>query len=263
MTLEPSTTPLTHFSLLSFDVYGTLVDWETGISNAILTSTPFQFLPKDHSLKDRTVIIKAYEKLERSIQAANPALEYSELLSQVYRRLCTEQAIPASSAEIDQAAKHFADSVKSWPLFPDTLPALRKLQKRYKLVPLSNSSPSTFGASLAGPFEGFKFDAVYLAADIGSYKPDLRNFDYLVEHVKSEFGVEKGRVLHVAQSLFHDHVPAGKMGLERCWVDREGVMGEVSDDQRKDVTVNWVVKSLGELAETMEKAFEEEGKRKI
>jgi FMN phosphatase YigB (HAD superfamily) len=88
----------------------------------------------------------------------------------------------------------------------------------------------------------------------------LRNFDYLVEHVESEFGVEKGRVLHVAQSLFHDHVPAGKVGLERCWIDREGVMGAVSDDQREDVPVNWIVKSLAELAGIVEKAFEEEEK---
>ncbi len=258
MTLEPSKTPLTHFSLLSFDVYGTLIDWETGISTAILTSTPFQSLPTDHPLKDRTAVLKAYKNLERSTQTTNPTLEYSALLSQVYRRLCTEQAIPASPTEIDQAAKHFGDSVKNWPLFADTLPALRTLQKRYKLVPLSNSSPSTFGASLAGQFEGFEFDAVYLAADIGSYKPDLRNFDYLVEHVKSEFGVDKGRVLHVAQSLFHDHVPARKVGLERCWVDRGGVMGSVNDDQRDDVPVNWVVKSLAELAGIVEKAFEEE-----
>ena len=263
MTLERSKTPLTHFSLLSFDVYGTLIDWETGISTAILTSAPFESLPQDHPLKDRTAILKAYENVERAIQTTDPALEYSALLAEVYRRLCTEQAIPASSTEIDQAATHFGSSVKDWPLFADTLPALRTLQKHYKLVPLSNSSPATFGASIAGPFEGFEFDAAYLAADIGSYKPDLRNFDYLVEHAKSEFGVEKGRVLHVAQSLFHDHIPAEKMGLERCWVDREGVMGGVSDDQMGDVSVNWIVKSLSELAEIVEKAFEGEEKRKV
>ena len=263
MTLEPSKTPLTHFSLLSFDIYGTLIDWETGISTAILTSAPFQTLPNDHPLKDRTTILKAYENLERSIQTTDPSLEYSALLSQVYHRLCTEHAIiPSSPTEIDEAAKQFGNSVKDWPLFADTLSAIRTLRKRYKLVPLSNSSPQTFGASLAGPFDGFEFDAAYLAADIGSYKPDLRNFEYLVEHVKSEFGIEKERVLHVAQSLYHDHVPARKMGLERCWVDREGVMGEVGLDKSGDVPVNWIVKNLAELAEIVEKAFEEEGKTK-
>lgn len=252
--VEPSPTPLTAFKLLSFDVYGTLIDWETGIYNAIVNSAPLSRLPSDSPLKDRKSLIQRYERHERSIQIKHPGLEYADLLAAVYTAILDDMSIGGTRRdEIDAAATAFGQSVGQWPAFPDTLDALRKLQSHYKLVPLSNSSPSTFGASLEGPFKGFSFDKYYLAADIGSYKPDPRNFEYLLEHAKKDFGVEKGEVLHVAQSLHHDHVPATEFGLARCWVDREGVMGEPVGE----VSVNWKVKSLGELAGLVEEAFGE------
>lgn len=95
---------------------------------------------------------------------------------------------------------------------------------------------------------------MYTAAEIGSYKPDLRNFEYLIKRVGEDHGVEKSQLLHVAQSLFHDHEPAGRMGIESVWVDRGGIMGDL-----KEGTVgrfNWEVKSIGEFAELVERAFE-------
>lgn len=252
--VEASPTPLTAFKLLSFDVYGTLIDWETGIYNTIVNSAPFARLSQDSPLKNRKSLMQSYERHERAIQVKHPGLEYAELLAAVYKAILDDLLIDGTSREeIDAAAKDFGSGVGQWPAFPDTLDALRTLQKHYKLVPLSNSSPSTFGASLQGPFKGFTFDKYYLAADIGSYKPDPRNFEYLLEHAKKDFGVEKGEILHVAQSLHHDHVPATKFGLARCWVDREGVMGEPVGEVR----VNWKVKTLGELAGLVEEAFGE------
>ena len=253
--IEKSKQPLTAFKVLSFDVYGTLIDWESGIYNAIVESEPLASVPADSPLKDRKTLLEQYEHCERQIQKVNPGMEYATLLAEVYKDVAKSLSLPTTPSpdEISAAASTFSKSVKDWPAFPDTLAALRTLQKHYKLVPLSNSSPATFGASLAGPFAGFSFDAVYLAAQIGSYKPDRRNFEYLIEHVQADFGVAKDGILHVAQSLHHDHVPATEFGLARCWVDRSGVMGIPVEN----VSVNWEVKTLGELADLVEKAFAE------
>ena len=101
---------------------------------------------------------------------------------------------------------------------------MKRLSKYYKLVPLSNVDKASFAKTCKGPLNGVPFWRVYVAEEIGSYKPDLRNFEYLVEHAKSdsqsegEEGVEKEEICMVAQSLFHDHRPAKKMGLSSAWV---------------------------------------------
>jgi 2-haloalkanoic acid dehalogenase type II len=259
MSLVPSSTPLTHFKLLSFDVYGTLLDWEGGAYTAFLSTSPITRLPADHPLKDRTTALKAFESAERVIQAEHPALEYSLLLATVYKGILKDQNIQVEDAELETAAEKFGNSVGDWPAFPDTLAALRQLKKHYYLVPLTNASQKTFGASLAGPFAGFDFSAYHTAGDIGSYKPDLRNFDYLFRKCKEQFGVEKNQILHVAQSLHHDHGPAALLDLESCWVDRNGVMGGV-DKATSKARFGWEVKSLGEFAEMVEEAFAAEKK---
>lgn len=157
--------------------------------------------------------------------------------------------------EIEENAKTFAKSIEHWPAFPDTLEALQKLQKYIPiLIPLSNSSPTTLGPAVKNALPGFEFTTLYTAKEIGSYKPDLRNFEYLLKHVKEDYGVEKNELLHVAQSLFHDHEPASKMGIESVWVDRQGVMGWLK--QESTGKFGWEVKTLGEFADIVEKAFE-------
>lgn len=255
MTLVPTSTPLTHFKLLSFDVYGTLIDWEGGVQDVFTRTAPIARLPSDHLLRTRKHILEKFEEFERPIQIEQPGLEYSKLLSSIYKLIVRDAKIEVTDEELDSAATRFGDSVGEWPAFPDTLEALHRLKKHYYLVPLTNSSPKTFGASLAGPFAGFEFSAYHTAADIGSYKPDLRNFDYLFKHCKDDFGVEKGDILHVAQSLHHDHAPAKKLGLTSCWVDRSGVMGNVYGDVNGGAEYAWEVKSLGELADLVDEAF--------
>jgi len=254
MSLVPTSTPLTHFKLLSFDVYGTLLDWEGGMFKAIMATKPFASLPADHELRDRKVLMEAAEKRERALQIRHPSAEYRLILSKIYTELVVDYNLD-SAGGVAAGAESFSNSVGDWPAFPDTLEALRRLKKHYYLVPLTNSSPDTFGASLKGPFAGFDFSAYYLATVIGSYKPDLRNFEYLFSHVKEEFGVERDQILHVAQSLHHDHVPAKKLGLTSVWVDRQGAMGKSVDAQYA-----WKVNTLGELADLADKAFAEEKK---
>ncbi|KAF2401212.1 HAD-superfamily hydrolase [Trichodelitschia bisporula] len=260
MPLNPSSTPLTNFALLSFDVYGTLIDWERGASKALLSSAPIAALPSTHPLKDPAAILHALESSQRHIQSARPQTQYIDLLAEAYIALCTEHEI--SHPEVSAAGRAFAGSVGDWPAYPDTLDAMVRLKKYYKLVALTNSCPTTLGASLSSPvaFVGRPvFDATYTAAMIGAYKPNPRVFEFLLEKSKDDFGVKKWQVLHVARSLFHDHVTTGKTGIESVWVDRGGVTGGDSKDA-EEANFGWEVKTLEELADLVDKEFAEEGR---
>lgn len=251
--LVPTSKSLTSFKLLSFDVYGTLIDWEGGIHNGLVSRKPFSELPSSHELQDRKTLLEEAEKRERAIQAKDPNADYAEILSNVFTQLVVDYKLgSADDSAVKADADAYGNSVGSWPVFPDTLEALERLKKHYLLVPLTNSSPNTFGASLKGPFKDFPFSAYYLATEIGSYKPDLRNFEYLFSHVKDEFGVEKDDILHVAQSLYHDHAPAKKIGLTSVWIDRKGAMGTSEDAQYA-----WKFNTLGEFADAVDEAWAE------
>jgi 2-haloalkanoic acid dehalogenase type II len=247
--LVPTSRPVTSFKLLSFDVYGTLIDWEGGIYDAYKATKPFASLPHDHKLRDRKTLLEESEKQERAQQVKDQGAEYATILARTFEQLVTDYDLN-SGDDIKKDAEEVGNSVGKWPVFPDTLEALGRLKKHYKLVPLTNSSPQTFGASVKGPFKNFEFDARYLATEIGSYKPDLRNFEYLFSHVKKDFSIEKDDILHVAQSLHHDHAPAKKVGLTSVWIDRKGAMGNAADAQYA-----WQFDTLGEFADFVDKEF--------
>ena len=112
----------------------------------------------------------------------------------------------------------FGQSVKSWSAFPDSAEALAYLKRHFKLVMLSNVDNESFAASNSRLV--VTFDAIYTAQDIGSYKPDHVNFQCMIDSLK-QMGIAKSEILHVAQSRFHDHQPANRMGLRSCWIDRQ------------------------------------------
>jgi len=144
----------------------------------------------------------------------------------------------------------FAASLPHWPAFPDTADALRYLKTRYKLVILSNVNRAGFATS--NRKLGVEFDAIYTAQDIGAYKPDPANFKYLLEHLQQDLGMEKQHILHTAQSLYHDHVPARSFGLATCWIDRQRLSesGEWGATARLDEIprTDFLFHSMGELA---------------
>jgi 2-haloacid dehalogenase len=113
----------------------------------------------------------------------------------------------------------FGGSVPDWPEFADSAVALAFLSERYRLVILSNVDRTSFAGS--NERLNVEFDAIYTAEDIGSYKPDPANFDYLLGHLEDDFDVMPDAVLHVAQSLYHDHAPAKAAGLDTVWIDRQ------------------------------------------
>jgi 2-haloacid dehalogenase/putative hydrolase of the HAD superfamily len=199
---------LSDFSVLTFDCYGTLIDWETGIAEALAP-----WLDRAGVSLERDRLLEAFAEIESAQQLATPAMRYSDLLAEVHRRLAERFGIAPDAA----AAAAFGASVKDWPAFPDSAAALAYLKQHYRLVILSNVDRASFAYS--NEKLGVTFDAIHTAEDIGSYKPDPRNFDYLVRHL-AERGIAKAEVLHTAESLHHDHVPAQRIGLATCWIHR-------------------------------------------
>ena len=225
------------FTVLSFDCYGTLIDWESGIWTALQP-----LLGKTGGGLARDDALAAFARHESAQEAATPGLLYSELLARVHRRLAAEWGA-AATAEEDRA---FGGSVGDWPAFADTPAALAYLRRFYKLVILSNVDRASFARS--NPRLGVTFTAIYTAEEIGSYKPDPRNFRYMLDRLATA-GHGHGDILHVAQSLYHDHVPANRCGLRSAWIDRRhGKAGGATPPVAADIHYDFRFASLAELA---------------
>lgn len=205
---------LTDFKVLSFDCYGTLIDWETGIWNAL---QPLLHQERATAIA-REAALSDFGKIEPAIQTEQPNLLYCDILNRAHARLA-QHWNAKSNEHLDRA---FGASIGNWPAFPDTQNALAYLKQHYKLVILSNVDRQSFAET--NKRLGVTFDAVCTAQDIGSYKPDPKNFEYLIARVR-DLGHNKSEILHTAQSLYHDHVPAERIGLARCWIDRRGDHG--------------------------------------
>ena len=197
---------LSQFKALSFDCYGTLIDWEAGLTRTLESLRSQVGLSQDEMLE-------AFGKVEHEVEEERPGARYSELLTVVHARLAQRFGIPAN----EDAAHAFGQSVGDWPAFPDSADALRYLKRHFELIILSNVDRASFAKS--NERLGVEFDRVFTAEEIGSYKPDLRNFEYLLDRL-GENGLEKSDLLHVAQSLFHDHAPANRFGIASAWIDR-------------------------------------------
>lgn len=199
---------LTDFNTLTFDCYGTLIDWESGMVAGLepLTARLAEPLTRDQ-------ILEAHARHESSQQKWTPHMKYSELLSVVYKRLAEEWGLTATA---DECAT-YGNSVRDWPAFADSASALQYLKTHYKLVILSNVDNVSFAAS--NKRLQVEFDAIYTAQDVGSYKPSDRNFEYMLEKLQGQ-GIERGQILHTAESMFHDHVPGKRHDLASCWIYR-------------------------------------------
>lgn len=207
---------LTDFKALTFDCYGTLIDWESGmIAGLAPLVAKAEAAGKTLSRDD---ILDAHGRHESDQQATTPSMRYSDLLTVVYARLAGEWGVPVESAE----AAAYGSSVADWPAFPDSADALARLKEHFKLVILSNVDRASFTHSNAKL--GVEFDAIITAEDVGAYKPSHLGFDRLISDM-SAMGLGKDDLLHTAESLFHDHVPATRAGLTRCWIHRRAAVG--------------------------------------
>ena len=192
------------FDALTFDCYGTLIDWEAGILAALRPVLAARGLePPDHE------ILEVYAGHEAEAEAG-PYMRYREILGRSMREVAFHYGIGPDTAEV--AA--FSNSVGDWPAFPDSAAALARLHERFRLGVITNCDDDLFARS-AARLET-TFDWVVTAQSARSYKPDPRNFEIAFERI----GLPRERILHVAQSLFHDHVTAKRFGLATVWIDR-------------------------------------------
>ncbi len=235
---------LSDFEALSFDCYGTIIDWEQGIWDATL---PWR--ERTGVTTSRDEILEAHGSLEAAAERANPTMTYPRILRLVMQAIGERFGQPATYQE----AAHFGDSVGRWPPFPDSLAALTRLKSDHRLIILSNVDRASFAATNA--HLGVTFDAIVTAEDVRSYKPDPANFAALLK-AAAGLGVAPGKLLHVAQSLYHDHVPAKAVGLATVWIDRRHDQPGVgaTPDPRTFVTPDWIFPSLDAFAAACDEA---------
>jgi 2-haloacid dehalogenase len=206
---------LAPFSTLTFDCYGTLIDWERGI---LAELRPWADRNGRTDLDD-DVLLETFGSTEAACEAATPGMLYPQILEEVHRRLAGAWGIRSTE---DEAAK-FGRSVGAWPAFADSAEALQYLKRHYRLVILSNVDRASFARG--NRKLRIEFDRIITAEDVGCYKPSLRNFHYALADLDQSLGVAKDRILHVAQSLFHDILPAKSVGLATLWINRRKDIG--------------------------------------
>jgi len=206
---RPMTTDIDYgaFDALTFDCYGTLIDWETGILAGLRAALgPHGVDGTDDELLERYADAEA-------ILENGPYLRYREILAGGLRSI----ASGLGTTVTDEEAATFGGSVVDWPAFPDSAAALTRLKTRFRLGVLTNCDDDLFAAS--NRRLGVEFDWIVTAQQASSYKPNERNFAALFERLAAD-GVGRDRILHVAQSLFHDHAPAKRLGMTTGWIDR-------------------------------------------
>lgn len=199
---------LTDFKVLSFDCYGTLIDWETGIIEALQP-----LLTRSGRRLNRDEALETYARHETAQESETPSMIYSALLGVVHSRIATDWGIEPSAKK----SEAFGHSIRNWPAFADSVAALQYLKQHYKLVILSNVDRESFKTS--NERLQVEFDYIFTAEDIGSYKPNPRNFEYLIKKL-CDAGYQKHEILHTAESLFHDHAPSNRAGLASAWIYR-------------------------------------------
>ena len=192
------------FEALTFDCYGTLIDWETGMLRHLRP-----VLQRAANSVPDEAILEAYGRHEAELERG-PFRRYREVLGLAFARACRDVGVEPSDDEV----RDFSGSVGDWPAFPDSTPSLTRLAERFRLGVITNCDDDLFAAS--NRRLGVTFDWIVTAEQVGGYKPDERNFQVALERI----GLARERILHVAQSLYHDIGPAKRLGLATVWIDR-------------------------------------------
>lgn len=201
---------LTDFKAISFGCYGTLIDRDSGLHTALRP-----MLQAGNIALSRDQVLAAFVRHEVAQQSETPSMLYSRILTEAHRRLGREWGVLLS----DESHALFGKSVAHWPVFADAPAALQYLKRYFHLAILSNVDKEGF-AGTARRLD-VRFDAVFTAEEIGSYKPDPRNFEHLIERL-GQAGIAREHILHAATSLPRDQVPASHCGIAFAWIDRGG-----------------------------------------
>ena len=235
--LPPYTHPmpldLTRFETLTFDCYGTLIDWESGILPVLRS-----ILAARNKKVDDPTLLQLYGDFEE--RAENPYQPYRDVLTSVVRQFGEQLGFTPTKQE----EQSLPNSLAQWPTWPDTVAALRELKTRYRLAILSNVDDDLFAATR--PKLGVEFDEVITAQQAQAYKPSLKIFELALQRINTP----KDRVLHVGQSIYHDVVPAQNLGLATVWVNRPSARPGVGAVKSANANPDLTVTTLAELANT-------------
>jgi len=220
------------FEVLTFDCYGTLINWEEGILRCL-----HRVLAAHGKDTDDATILRLYGDFEANAEQGEYR-RYREVLQSVMRQFGEQLGF----APTDQEANSLPESMKNWQPWPDTVNALRQLRSGFRLAIVSNVDDDLFAATL--PQLGAEFDQIITAQQAGAYKPSLKIFELAL----SRIGTPAHRVLHVGQSLYHDVLPAQALGLATVWVNRTSARSGVGAVKAAEGRPDLEVASLAELA---------------
>lgn len=227
-----------HFKVLTFDCYGTLIDWETGILSAIR-----MILANHYIVLSDEKILEFYAELEADLEKGT-FQNYKSVLKGIVEGFGKKFGFEAGEFE----KIYLVESLKAWQPFPDTVDALKRLKKNFKLAIISNIDNDLF--SYTEKHLQMSFDWVITSEYVGSYKPSLNNFIKAIEII----GMPKNEILHIGQSLYHDIAPAKTLGLSTVWVNRhQGEKGYYGATPPAEAEPDIEVRDLKELVEKMEK----------
>lgn len=222
----------TRFEILTFDCYGTLIDWEAGILPAL-----HRVLRAHGKQVDDAILLKLYGDFEQRAER-EPFQPYREVLASVVRQFGSELGFTPTAAEV----RSLPDSLPNWKPWPDTVAALRQLNARFRLAILSNVDDDLFATTR--PQLGVEFDDVITAQQASAYKPSLKLFELALSRINAP----AHRVLHVGQSIYHDVIPAQALGLATVWVNRPSARPGVGAVKPAQASPDLTVSSLTELA---------------
>lgn len=212
---------------VTFDCYGTLIDWNRGIRAALARLWPNA---------DAADLLDAYHELEPQVEAADPTASYREVLARCLDRLAVDRVLPLSAA--DRGA--LGDSLPAWPAFAEVPGALAELRRRdWGLAILSNTDRDLLEASIGRL--GVPIDERVIASEIGSYKPAPKHWRVFFERTHAPLEAH----VHVAASVFHDIRPARELGLTTVWINR---LGEIADTEP-----TWELADLSDLPDTLDR----------
>lgn len=235
---------LHQFKVLTFDVVGTLIDFEGGMLAYLRTLVPASRVGDDDFLV-------AYRHARKSADAT----WYPDDLERVWHTIAPSLGLPDSS----EAARGFRDSVAQWPAFPDSVDALKRLARRFKLVTMTNAQRwalTHFERTLGNPF-----DMALSCDDALCEKPDPKYFAYARGRYEGAWGYKQADNLHVAQSQYHDIGVSKELGIATCWIERRhGMKGSGGTIESKHTQPDYHFRTLGELADAVDDAFATAGR---
>jgi 2-haloacid dehalogenase len=233
---RPTTLDFTRFEVLTFDCYGTLIDWESGILAAL-----HRILETHEKKIDDATLLKLYGEFEqRSEQSSEHGKfqPYRKVLESVVRQFGDQLGFKPTAEEVHS----LPDSLSTWKPWPDTVAALRQLKSRYRLAILSNVDDDLFATTR--PKLEVEFDEVITAEQARAYKPSLKLFELALSRIHAP----AHRVLHIGQSIYHDVIPAQALGLAAVWVNRPSANPGVGAVKPAHAKPDLTVTSLADLA---------------